>query len=462
MKTEVVQPGDVAAYESGDTTPLNQSISRRMLMFFVIGDVLGAGIYALVGEVGGKTGGAIWAAFLFALALAVFTAFSYAELVTKYPRAAGAALYVNKAFRRPFLTFMVAFAVMCSGLSSAATLSRAFGGDYLSAFVSWDAILVGLGFLLVVAAINMRGIKESMRFNFVLTLIEVSGLILVMIIGIAFLTDGGGDPGRALDFKGDTSVFTAILAGAGLAFFALIGFEDSVNLAEEAKKPRVDYPWALFGGLAVAGTIYLFVTVIASMAVPTDTLAGSDGPLLEVTSQGPLAVNDKVFSVIALFALANGALINMIMASRLLYGMAREGILPGVFARVHPQRQTPWVAIAFTSLLAAGLLISGELEDLADTTVLLLLLVFAVVNVCVLVLRRDKIRHEYFKAPTVMPVIGFIVSLALLTTKDADSFIRAAALLVIGAVLYLITWFTHGRHIEKMDTEEVKAIENPQ
>ena len=461
MTTEVTQPGDVEAYESGESTPLNQSISRRMLMFFVIGDVLGAGIYALVGEVGGKTGGAIWAAFLFALALAIFTAFSYAELVTKYPRAAGAALYVNKAFRWPFFTFMVAFAVMCSGLSSAATLSRAFGGDYLSAFVSWDAILVGLGFLAIVALINMRGIRESMRFNFVLTLIEISGLVLVMIIGIAFLTDGGGDPGRALDFKAETSVFAAILAGAGLAFFALIGFEDSVNLAEEAKKPRVDYPWALFGGLAVAGIIYLFVTVIASMAVPTDTLAGSDGPLLEVTSQGPLAVNDKVFSVIALFALANGALINMIMASRLLYGMAREGILPGVFAKVHPQRQTPWVAIAFTTLLAAGLLISGELEDLADTTVLLLLLVFAVVNVCVLILRKDKIKREHFRAPTVMPVIGFIVSLALLTTKDADSFIRAAALLVIGAVLYLITWFTHGRHQPDLNTSEMKTINDP-
>ncbi|MGK2956007.1 MAG: APC family permease [Solirubrobacterales bacterium] len=452
---------EAVEYEATTDTPLNQTISRRMLMFFVIGDVLGAGIYALVGEVGGKTGGAIWAAFLFALALAIFTAFSYAELVTKYPKAAGAALYVNKAFKMPFVTFMVAFAVMCSGLASAATLSRAFGGDYLSAFVSWDAILVGLVFLTLIALINMRGIRESMRFNFVLTLIEVSGLLLVTVIGLAFLTDGGGEPGRALDFKADTGVFSAILAGAGLAFFALIGFEDSVNLAEEAKKPRIDYPWALFGGLAVAGIIYLLVTVVASMAVPTDTLAGSDGPLLEVTSLGPLSVDDKVFSVIALFALANGALINMIMASRLMYGMAREGILPKVFARVHPQRQTPWMAILFTSLLAAGLLISGELEDLADTTVVLLLLVFAVVNVCVLILRKDKIQGEYFKAPTIMPVIGFIVSLALLTTKDTDSFVRAGALLIIGAILYLITWFSHGRHQKVLRTEEMKTINDP-
>jgi APA family basic amino acid/polyamine antiporter len=457
----VAETAEAVEQRQGEETPLNQTITRRMLMFFVIGDVLGAGIYALVGEVGGKTGGAIWAAFLFALALAIFTAFSYAELVTKYPRAAGAALYVNKAFKMPFVTFLVAFAVMCSGLASAATLSRAFGGDYLSAFVDWDAILVGLGFLALISLINLRGIKESMRFNFGLTLIEVSGLLLVVVIGFAFLADGGGEPSRALDFKADTSVFSAILAGAGLAFFALIGFEDSVNLAEEAKKPRVDYPWALFGGLIVAGLIYLLVTVIASMAVPTDRLAGSDGPLLEVTSQGPLSVNDKVFSVIALFALANGALINMIMASRLMYGMARERILPDVFARVHPQRRTPWVSILFTSLLAAGLLVTGELEELADTTVLLLLVVFAVVNVCVLILRKDKVKGEYFKAPTVMPVIGLIVSLALLTTKDGDAFVRAAVLLVIGIVLYGITWFAHGRHHPELHTEEMKTINDP-
>lgn len=448
-------------YEAQEETPLKQAISRRMLTFFVIGDVLGAGIYALVGEVGGKTGGAIWSAFLFALALAIFTAFAYAELVTKYPKAAGAALYVNKAFKMPFFTFIVAFAVMCSGLASAATLATAFGGDYLSAFVSWDKIAVGLGFLLIIALINMRGIKESMRFNFVLTLIEVSGLVLVVIIGAAVLGDGGGDPGRAFEFKAGESAFLAMIAGAGLAFFALIGFEDSVNLAEEAKKPRIDYPWALFGGLAVAGFIYLVVTIIASMVVPTDTLAGSDGPLLEVTSQGPLAVNDKVFSVIALFALANGALINMIMASRLMYGMAREGILPGLFAKVLPRRQTPYAAIVFTSLLAAALVVTGGLEELADTTVLLLLIVFAIVNVCVLLLRKDKVEGDHFRAPTIMPIIGAIVSLGLLTTKDAETFLRAAILLAVGVILWLITWFTHGRHQESLHTKEMKTINDP-
>src|SRR5918998_6873239 len=139
----------VSAGTHAPRTPLKKAITRNMLLFFVIGDVLGAGIYALVGEVGGRVGGAIWAAFALALALALFTAFAYAELVTKYPQAAGAALYVNKAWRRPFLTFMVAFTVMCSGLTSAATLSRAFGGDYLSVFVSAPTIVVS--FLLLIA-----------------------------------------------------------------------------------------------------------------------------------------------------------------------------------------------------------------------------------------------------------------------------------------------------------------------
>ncbi len=409
-----------------------------MLFFFVIGDVLGAGIYALVGEVGGKVGGAIWASFLLALGLAIFTAFAYAELVTKYPKAAGAALYVNRAFHRPFFTFMVAFAVMCSGLASAATISRAFGGDYLSVFVSWPTLAVGLVFIALISLINVRGIKESMRFNFTLTLIELTGLILVITIGAAALFQGLGDPGRALEFKEGSSVFLAILSGAGLAFFALLGFEDSVNLAEEARNPRTDFPWALFGGLLAAGVIYLFVTVIASMVVPTGQLASSDGPLLEVTSVGPLAVPDSVFSVIALFALANGALINMIMASRLLYGMAREGIVPAVFGKVHPRRHTPWVAIAFTAALAAGLFATGDIGELADTTVLLLLTVFAVVNVSVLVLRRDKVDVPHFRSPTIMPVIGVAVSVALMTTKDAVTFGRAGLLLAIGCLLWLV------------------------
>ena len=323
---------------SVEATPLRQEITRPMLTVFVIGDVLGAGIYALVGEVAGKVGGAIWTSFLLAGVLAAFTATAYAELVTKYPQAAGAALYANKAFKRPFVTFLIAFAVMCSGVASAATLATAFGGDYLSEFVTLPKILVGVVFLGVLALINFRGIKESVKLNLGLTAIELTGLLLVTAIGLVFILDGGGDPGRALEFKSGEAVPLAMLSGASLAFFALIGFEDSVNVAEETQEPSRIFPPALFLGLGIALTIYIVVTLVAGMAVPVEDLEASDGPLLEVVQLGPLAINTKVFSAIALFALTNGALINMIMASRLIYGMAQQGIVPRVMGSVHPER----------------------------------------------------------------------------------------------------------------------------
>jgi amino acid transporter len=429
---------------------LRRTISRPMLLLLVVGDVLGAGIYALVGEVGGRIGGAIWAAFLLALGLALLTAFAYAELVTKYPQAAGAALYVNKAWGRPFLTFLVAFAVMCSGLTSAATLARAVGGDYLTDFVDAPTVLVGLVFIVLVALVNFRGISESVRLNVVLTGIELTGLLLVVVVGAAAIVEGGADvdAGRALELSRDGSVITALLGGAGLAFFALIGFEDSVNLAEETKHPRRDYPVALFGGLAIAGLLYLLVTVVASIVVPTDRLAASDGPLLEVIASGPWSLPDRLFSAIALCALANGALINMVMASRIAYGMANEGILPGVLGRVHPGRRTPWVAIVATTAIAMVLIASGELDDLADTTVLLLLLVFVAVNIAVLVLRRDPVDHDHFRVPTPIPVIGAVVSLGLMTTKSYGVFARTGGLLLLGAVLAAVTWWFQRDHAE--------------
>jgi amino acid transporter len=431
-------PVGAAPASASSSEGLKRAISRNMLLLFVVGDVLGAGIYALVGTIGDRVGGAIWASFLLAIVLAFFTAVAYAELVTKYPRAAGAALYVNKAFGVPFVTFMVAFAVMCSGLGSASTLARAFGGDYLAEFVSVPTVLVAFACLVVVAAVNSRGIGESVKVNVGFTLIELSGLLLVVVIGGAALLDGVGDPGRALEIKEGEALLPAVMAGAGLAFYAMIGFEDSVNVAEEARDPQRNYPRALFGGLLIAGLVYLAVSVVASMAVPTDKLAASDGPLLEVVTLGPLAVNTKLFAAIALFAVANSALINMIMASRLLYGMSAQGIVPAAFSKVLPERRTPWVAIAFTTLLAMVLVSTGDLSTLADMTVLLLLTVFALVNISVLVLRRDAVDHDHYRAPTVLPVVGAVISIAVMFTKEGDVFLRAGLLLLLGVVFWVI------------------------
>jgi basic amino acid/polyamine antiporter, APA family len=440
-----------------DRPGLKRVITRNMLLLFVIGDMLGAGIYALVGEVGGRVGGAIWVSFLLAAVLAAFTAGAYAELVTKYPQAAGAALYANKAFRKPFVTFLVAFAVMLSGITSASTLSRAFGGDYLGEFVDLPIILVAFAFMIVIAAINYRGIGESVRINIGLTLIEVGGLVLVVVIALGALFAGDAEPSRAVEFTQDESVPLAILGGAGLAFYALIGFEDSVNVAEEAKDPQRDYPRALYGGLFIAGCIYLIVAGLASMVVETKALADSDGPLLEVVQVGPLAVDTKIFAAIALVAVSNTALINMIMASRLVYGMARQGIIPAALGRVDGARGTPIVAIVFTTAIAFVLIATGDLGTLADMTVLLLLCVFVVVNISVLVLRRDPVDHDHFRIPTAIPAAGVVISFAVMTTKDADIFLRAGVLLLVGIALYGLNAVLTGPR-GPFQTEELEVL----
>ncbi len=419
---------------------LKRAISPRLLLFFIVGDILGGGIYALVGEVAGETGGAIWAAFLLALVMAAFTAGSYAELVGKYPRAGGAGLYVHRAFGHPFLSFLVAFAVVVSGITSASALARAFGGDYLSVFLDVPVVLTAIALLALISAVNLRGIEESVKLNVGFTVVEVGGLVLIVVVAAAALAAGDAEPSRAFEFKQGSTVIGASLAGAALAFYALIGFEDSVNVAEETQDPPRAYPKALFGGLAIAGALYLLVTIGASIVVPTGDLVGSSGPLLEVVKQGPLDIPEKLFSAIGLLALSNGALINMIMASRLLYGMAQEGVVPRPFAAVLPVRRTPWFAIAFTASIAVVLVATGDLGSLADTTVALLTIVFAVVNVTVLVLRREPVDHEHFVVPSAIPVIGVVVSLALLTQVDAATYGRAALLVGLGIVLWIVNW----------------------
>jgi amino acid transporter len=199
----------------------------------------------------------------------VLTAFAYVELASRCQRAAGAAFYVNRAFKQPFFTFLVAFTVMCSGITSAGAPAIAFSGDYFKEFIDLPVVVVSLGFIVVVAVINAIGISESVKMNALFTCIEVVGLLLIVVIGLAALGTDQADFSRNLEFSGDGSPFLLVIAGASLAFYALIGFEDSVNVAEEVRHPAKSYPIALLGGLVAAAVIYTLVTMTASAVVPT-------------------------------------------------------------------------------------------------------------------------------------------------------------------------------------------------
>lgn len=240
-----------------------------LLLLFIVGDILGTGIYALTGQVAKQVGGVVWLPFVVAFAVALITAFSYLELVTNYPRAAGAALYAHKAFGIHFVTFIVAFAVICSGITSASTASRAFANlsnvSGLQLAGGIGITIVGLAFMALVAAINFRGVGESVKANVVLTCVELTGLLIVIFIGLWAIAAGEGDVSRVVQFKpsGEGSVIWPVIAATTLAFFAMVGFEASVNLAEECNNPTRIFPKVLLAGLLITGTIYVLVSISA-------------------------------------------------------------------------------------------------------------------------------------------------------------------------------------------------------
>jgi APA family basic amino acid/polyamine antiporter len=427
---------------------LHRVMGPWLLLLFIVGDILGTGIYALTGQVAKQVGGAVWLPFVVAFVVALMTAFSYLELVTKYPRAAGAALYTHRAFGIHFVTFIVAFAVMCSGITSSSTASRAFAANLSHAFgLSTGAVtitVIGLLFMTLVAAVNLRGVAESVKTNVVLTCVELTGLLIIIFIGLWAIGAGQGDVSRVMDFRttGD-SIFWPVIAATTLAFFAMVGFEDSVNMVEECKDPNRHFPKILLAGLFITGTIYVLVSISSITLVPPEQLGEGEAPLLKVVQAGAPNFPVGIFAFITMFAVANSALINMLMASRLVYGMSRERVLPEVLGRVHATRRTPYVAIAFTTLLAFGLItFVGAVPALGGTTALLLLCVFTVVNVAVLVLRKDKVDHRHFRTPTVLPIVAAVCCAFLAgpwTGRDPIQYKTAGVLLAIGIVLWVVT-----------------------
>ena len=442
-------PSTTGPDSSTDSTSLKQVITGPLLFLFILGDVLGAGIYALMGVLAGEVGNALWVPLVVALLLALLTAGSYAELVTKYPKAGGAAVFAERAFRTPLVSFLVGFSMLAAGVTSAAGLSLAFAGDYLGTFLDVPPVPAAIAFLALVACLNARGISESLKSNVVMTIIELSGLVIVIVVVAVMLGRGDGDITRVTEFAPGTNPALATLGAAIIAYYSFVGFETSANVAEEIRNPRKVYPAALFGALLTAGVVYVLVGVASSVALPADDLTASSGPLLDVVAASGVGIPAWVFSLIALVAVANGALLTMIMASRLTYGMAQQSLLPATLGRVLPKRRTPWVAILATTGVAMILTAVGDLSTLAETVVLLLLFVFISTNVAVLVLRRDKVDHKHFRVWSVVPVLGVLSCILLLTQQSAEVWLFGAILLAVGVVLFVLARFAQKRESTK-------------
>ena len=455
---------------------LKRVMGVKLLLLFIIGDILGTGVYALTGQVASQIGGAAWAPIIFAFAVATVTAFSYLELVTKYPGASGAALYTHKAFGIGFLTFMVTFAVLASGLTSASTAAITVASNFNVGFgldlPPVGVVGVALVFMLILALVNIRGVSESVKLNVVLTLVELTGLLLVIMVGFWAMSRGTADFSQITVFEApeDKSIFLVLTAVTSLAFFSFVGFEDSVNMVEETKDPRNTFPKVMLTGLGICLVVYVSVSIFTVALVPIGVLGESTTPLVEVVHRGAPGVPiDTIYPFLTIFAVANTALINMLMASRLLFGMARQGVLPRFLGKVHRVRLTPWTSIIFTTVLAMALLTlvglglgKGTATALGGTTALLLLGVFAIVNVAVLVLRRDTTGAEdHFRAPAGMPYIGAFTTAFLIGpwAQDPIEYQIAGILLAIGVALSLANWaYKRFAKHERMDFEHPEDL----
>ncbi len=418
---------------------LRRALGFWALVAYGIGDILGAGIYALVGKIAGISGMYAWASFAVAMGVAALTAVSYAELGRRFPRSGGEAYFCQRAFGWPALSLLIGWLVFSSGVVSLATVSRAFA-DY--ALATWTIAsgplhlgTIGL-FLLLLTGINFWGIRESSRVNMVCTLVECSGLIIVLVVGVLFLL------GRDLPALPEVAPVPGrlngalLIQGAALAFFAFIGFEDMVNVSEEVQDARRNVPRAIMTALLVAGSVYVLVAWVATRVVAPAELATAGGPLLLVVQRGAPNFPAWIFVIIALFAVANTGLLNYVMGSRLLYGMACEGLLPRWLATLHPRRQTPYLAILIILVVALSLAITGTVQLLAGTTSFLLLIVFATVNLSLVAIKYgEAVQPKRTRTALAIPLIAAATSLGLMLALPAASILPGGVILLLGMLL---------------------------
>lgn len=397
--------------ESMSTKPkLKRSLGLPLVSLYGLGNILGAGIYVLVGKVAGFAGTSTTLAFLIAMITAAFTAFSYMELSGRYPVSASVSVYLHKAFGKRWLSVTLGLAMVAGGIASAAALSQGFAG-YLSSFLQIPTALASVGLIVVLGAIALKGIGESAKTAALFTCVEIIGLGLVIWFGKGAF--GEAQTGNLFSIDPAVGV-GGLIAGAFLAFYAFIGFEDMVNVAEEAKNPRRTMPLAILFALVVSTILYLLVVVVSTTVVPTAELSQSEAPLTLVFERSG-AGNPQVLSFIGMIATLNGVIVQIIMGSRILYGLAKQGWLDGKLAEVHAKHKTPTLA----TLVVLGLMIAGTmllpLVSLAQITSLLVLSIFSLVNVSLVVIKRRSPKHQgYVSVPSLVPYTGATLCISMI------------------------------------------------
>src|SRR5581483_5660392 len=402
-----------SAPPSGPTPALKRSLSLLQATLYGLGVTIGAGIYVLVGAAAARSGMYAPLAFVVAAALMTFSAASFAELAGRLPVAAGEAAYVRAAFRSDRLAVAVGLLVVGVSIVSASAISVGAAG-YVGVFLALPELVLVTGVVVAMGAIAAWGIEESVSFAGAMTLIEIGGLVMLVLAGLAVEPAVVTRLPEALPPLQDRAALTGVAGTTLLAVFAFIGFEGLANIAEEVRDPGRTLPRAIFLTLAISAGLYVLVVWIALVSVPHGELAQSKAPLALVferlTGASPLTM-----AAIAIVATLNGIIVQIIMAARVLYGLARQGNLPAFLGRVSRATRTPLNATLLTSAIVLALALLLPLGHLADLTARLTLVVFALVNLSLALIKaRDRRAHQGFVAPWWVPWAGLASCLFLL------------------------------------------------
>lgn len=416
-------------------------LKRHMGLFhttmYGIGLILGAGIYVLIGEAAGIAGNAVWLSFVFGVIAAVFAGLSYAELASMYPKAAAEYVFVKNAFRSNFLAFIIGWLTLFTSIIAAATVALGFGG-YFAAIFDYPIVVSAVLLIGILSFVNFFGIRESSWTNIVFTIIEAAGLALIIYIGFTFTT------AEPINYFENPFGISGISLAFVLIFFAFIGFEDIVNIAEETKNPKKVLPRAIILSISITAIIYILVSLSAIRVLSWQELGSSLAPLADVAERALGSTGQLTMSLIALFATANTVLIILLAGSRILYGMAVQRSLPLLLGKVHFKTKTPWVAVLVIMLISTIFVFIENIVTVANITVFAIVITFAMVNLSVILLRyREPTLERPFRIPInigkfpILSLFGVIISAYMMTQFNAYVISVGVGIVGAGALFYV-------------------------
>ncbi len=422
---------------------LRRSLTLFEATFYGIGIIVGAGIYALIGQAAGVAGNSIWMSFLIGAAIATVTGLSYAELSAMFPSDAAEYIYVRKAYHSKFLGFILSWLIIFTSILSAATVALGFAGYFNSIFTSifnFSLPIVASAIILIIllSFVNFYGMKETSKLNIILALISIIGLVIFIIL--AFTNTNKMN----VNYFEMPNGFNGVFSAAILVFFAYIGFEEIVQISEEIKRPKRLIPRAIILAIAITTILYIFVSISAISLTPWNTLQNIPNPLAFAASKSSLGAYANIaLSIIAIFATMGTVLIIIVATSRMMYGVAREKALPSVLAKIHGKRRTPWIAVIVVAAFSIILLFLGKIETLASITSLGAFITFAATNLSLIWLRYTHPNIERpFKVPLnigkfpVLPLVGAVICMFMIYQFKWNEMLIGVGIVVSGAVVY--------------------------